>query len=425
MDYYDRGDRVFLLGYSRGAYTVRALAGMLHVCGLLTKGSYNLIPYMAEMYYKERKGVAQDFKDRCSRECPTYLIGVWDTVASVGYIRQKRFSNSVLNPDVRFGYQSLAINERRYFLQPSIWYEDVTHGGQTIEQVWFAGCHGDVGGQDADRGISDIPLEWMLNRAEDCGLVLKTAWQDDLLPDPLANVRASDNGFWRLGAEDRPICEGAKIHRSVFERIETLGDRPAPLPPITLSSPACLYCGVIQEPPPMRRRKCRDCGQVIHVRTEREERKKYLLTDGEAERRAAKDARLARERRNKEWKQLSEQVRVAMQAGDWKSLQAAYQQQARILFVEGRPHRHVAQEATRAQLMSLLELGVAAVKIRTADDERVCAHCQSLDGKVFTIQEALEVMPIPGPNCTDGNEQNPHGGCCRCAYIAVIPGLKE
>ena len=78
-----------------------------------------------------------------------------------------------------------------------------------------------------------------------------------------------------------------------------------------------------------------------------------------------------------------------MQAGDLQSLQAAYQQQARIVFVEGRPHRHVSQEATRAQLMSLLELGVASVEVMTADDERVCAHCQSLDGKVFTIPRSL------------------------------------
>ena len=208
-------------------------------------------------------------------------------------------------------------------------------------------------------------------------------------------------------------------------RVSLPSKRPGPLPPITLSSPACPYCGVIQEPPPTRRRKCWDCRQTIHVRTDREERKKYLLTAKEAERRAEKDAQLARERRNEDWKQLSEQVRVAMQAGDWKPLQAAYQQQARILFIEGRPHRHVAQEATRARLMSLLEIGVAEVEVRTSDDERVCAHCQSLDGKAFTIQEALEAMPIPGPNCTDGNEQNPHGGRCRCTYSPVFPGLRE
>ena len=212
-----------------------------------------------------------------------------------------------------------------------------------------------------------------------------------------------------------------KSQPEVAIRVPFPSERPAPLSPITLSSPACPYCGVIKEPPPTRRQKCRDCGQIIHVRTDRQERKKYLLTAEEAEHRAATDARQARERRNEEWRRLSEQVRVAMQAGDWKSLQAAYQQQAGILFVEGRPHRHVAQEATRARLMSLLEIGVAQVEVRTSEDERVCAHCQPLDGKAFTIQETLEAMPIPGPNCTDGNEQNSHGGRCRCVFAAVIP----
>ncbi|MYC38259.1 MAG: hypothetical protein F4X66_15300 [Chloroflexi bacterium] len=214
-----------------------------------------------------------------------------------------------------------------------------------------------------------------------------------------------------------------KSQPEIVIRVSSLSERPAPLPPITLSSPACPYCGVIQEPPPTRRRKCRDCGETIHVRTDRQERKRYLLTAAEAERRAANDARQARERRNEEWRRLSEQVQVAMQAGDWKSLHAAYQQQAHILFNEGRPHRHVAQEAKRAQLMSLLEIGVAEVKVGTSDDERVCAHCRSLDGKVFAIQEALEAMPIPGPGCTDGSEQNPHGGRCRCGYSAVFPEL--
>ena len=155
----------------------------------------------------------------------------------------------------------------------------------------------------------------------------------------------------------RPIVERkSRSQPEAVTRVSFPSKRPTPLPPVILSSPACPYCGVIQEPPPMRRRKCRDCGQIVHVRTDREEPKKYWLTAEEAERRAAKDARLARERRNEEWRQLSEQVRVAMQAGDLQSLQAAYQQQARIVFVEGRPHLHVAQEATRAQLMRLLEL---------------------------------------------------------------------
>ena len=67
-------------------------------------------------------------------------------------------------------------------------------------------------------------------------------------------------------------------------------------------------------------------------------------------------------------------VRVAMQAGDLQSLKSAYQQQANILFVEGRPHRRIAQEARRAELMSLLELDIAGVEVMTSDDERVMRH---------------------------------------------------
>ena len=118
----------------------------------------------------------------------------------------------------------------------------------------------------------------------------------------------------------------SKSQAGAVTHVSFPSERPGPVPPVTLCSPACPYCGVIQEPPPMRRRKCRDSGQIIHVRTDREERTKYLLTAEEAERRTATDARLAGERRNDEWKRLSEQVRDAMQAGDWKSLQAAYQQ---------------------------------------------------------------------------------------------------
>lgn len=198
-----------------------------------------------------------------------------------------------------------------------------------------------------------------------------------------------------------------------------------PLPPIVLPNPACPYCGVIQDPPPSRRRKCKDCAQIIHVKTDREERKKYLITAHEAERTAAIGTKLERERRNQEWKELSQQVQAAMQAGDWQSLRRAYQQQATILFHEGRPHFRVAQESARAQLIHLLQIGVDSVKVMTSKDERVCAHCRALDGEEFTIQEALDSLPIPGPNCTDGDDLNPHCGRCRCIYVAVYPGSRE
>ena len=219
MNYHEPGDRVYLLGYSRGAHTVRVLAGMLHKCGLLTKGSDNLIPSMADIY--RRRGnhdVAAGFKDSFSRECRPHFIGVWDTVASVGWVSRRQFSNLRLNPDVAHGYQALAVDERRHHFRASRWDECGIPEGQTIEQVWFPGDHADVGGQDADRGISDIPLMWMLGHAEDKGLLLMRDWRTSLRPECSGKIQRSDRHFWRLGAKDRVIPEGSKVHSSVLQR---------------------------------------------------------------------------------------------------------------------------------------------------------------------------------------------------------------
>ena len=111
--------------------------------------------------------IARGFKNSFSRVCKPHFIGVWDTVASVGWLSRRQFSNEILNPDVANGYQALAIDERRHHFRVSRWDECRIPEGQTIEQVWFLGSHGDVGGQDADRGISDITLKWMLGHAKE------------------------------------------------------------------------------------------------------------------------------------------------------------------------------------------------------------------------------------------------------------------
>ena len=174
-----------------------------------------------------------------------------------------------------------------------------------------------------------------------------------------------------------------------------------PLPPITLEDPACPYCGAVQDPPPQRRRKCRDCGETIHTRTDQEARKRYLITASEAD-------RLHRQQRDEHWKELSKAVEVASRAGDLNALASAYGQQSYFLFHEGRPHRHVAQEAARCRLLHFQQIGVPRVSVMTCKDERVCEYCRSLEGKVFTVAEALRTMPLPGPGCDDG--------MCRCSY---------
>ena len=137
METYESGDRVYLFGYSRGAYTVRLLAGMLHMCGLLTRGSDNLVPYATRLYRKRGSPkydrIAPGFKKSFSRECRPHFIGVWDTVASVGLLRRKFFQDMKLNPDVSYGYQALSVDEWRTYFKPAVWLESGLAPRQTIE----------------------------------------------------------------------------------------------------------------------------------------------------------------------------------------------------------------------------------------------------------------------------------------------------
>ena len=82
----------------------------------------------------------------------------------------KRWHDRALNPEVRFGYHALAIDERRRDFEPCPWDEADAAEGQTIEQVWFAGVHSDVGGWYDERGLSNVALHRMLGKARDCGL---------------------------------------------------------------------------------------------------------------------------------------------------------------------------------------------------------------------------------------------------------------
>jgi uncharacterized protein (DUF2235 family) len=235
MDRFVPGDQVYLFGFSRGAFTVRALAGMLYKCGLLQKGSRNLIPYASKIYnVRENDEIAKGFKETYCHDCKPYFIGVWDTVGSLGYLYGKRFFNTRLNGTITYGYQAVSMDEKRKKFPVSLWDETREQAGQTIEQVWFAGVHSDVGGSYPERGLSDCALHWMLHKAQDAGLILKLGWEDRIHPqptDPMAQ-HESRKGFWKLwNPTQRDIPPGALIHQSVFDRINAnIGYRPANLP---------------------------------------------------------------------------------------------------------------------------------------------------------------------------------------------------
>jgi len=222
MNRYQPGDQLYLFGFSRGAYTVRALAGMLNKCGLLQKGSKNLISYASRIYNtRGNEEIAQGFKDTYCHECKPHFIGVWDTVAALGYFYGKRFFNAKLNHAVSYGYQAVSIDEKRKKFPISLWDETQKAHNQTIEQVWFAGVHSDVGGWYDERDLSDIALQWMLEKAEAQGMRLKTGWKSTPEPKPKGVMHESRKGIWLLWPPvQRDIPDGALIHQTVIIRKE-------------------------------------------------------------------------------------------------------------------------------------------------------------------------------------------------------------
>ena len=211
MDHYEPEDRLFLFGFSRGAYTVRAVSGMLHWLGLIHKGDYNLIDYALEMIKQKQTDqtfdVAREFKATFSRECKTHFVGVWDTVSSVGWVFDPlHVPYTFNNPDMKIGRHAMSIDERRCFFRQNLWGKPID--GQDIKQVWFAGVHSDVGGgyPEAASGLSKIALEWMLCEARQFGLMVDRGKAVEVLgytgkgakPDATAELHNSLTDAWML-----------------------------------------------------------------------------------------------------------------------------------------------------------------------------------------------------------------------------------
>jgi uncharacterized protein (DUF2235 family) len=229
MNVYETGDNVFLFGFSRGAYTVRVLAGVLHMFGLLSPGNEGLIPYVTRLYAKKtrRAGgmvhtfqVAQGFKDTFCRPCPLHFVGVWDTVSSVGWIwNPVQVPYTGRNPDMLVGRHAVSIDERRCYFRNNLWGSPFPN--QDIKQVWFAGVHSDVGGSypEAESGLSKITLEWMLHEALHFGLKIDPQRADRILatiPSPVVaqDPAAPDAGKNALPAPVAPD-PAAREHNSL------------------------------------------------------------------------------------------------------------------------------------------------------------------------------------------------------------------
>ena len=275
---YDPGDRLFLFGFSRGAFTIRTLAGFIVTLGILKVASTTRdeLERKVRKAYKEyrhcyrtslmklflgapEKSATQRYREAHSHGNESIaFIGVWDTVDAVGLplnianvvnttIYQFKFPNLVLSSAVERAYHALAIDDERQSFHPLLWDQSgQQRPGQEIEQVWFAGVHSNVGGGYPKQGMSLVALDWMMEKAAAAGLRFVTEdrryyAEHASVDDKLYNPRSGIGMFYRwLPRNIREICRRSGIaptfHVSVLERIAHGTDDygPGNLPPNAL-----------------------------------------------------------------------------------------------------------------------------------------------------------------------------------------------
>ena len=272
---YDPGDSIFLFGFSRGAFTVRTLGGLISRCGILNMKQLTsaklLQDKVDETYGTYRKAYVTDFAkvfgaqpdlpaikkfrdDNClPGEVPIAFIGVWDTVDAVGLpLPISDFINAVFHrfkfPDLQLSHvvgracHALSIDDNRQSFKPVLWDE----GAETtprLSQVWFAGVHSNVGGGYPKQGLSLLALDWIAWNAQQAGLRFihsdaRGYNEHASVDDKLYNPRAGLGMFYRWKLRDvTQLCEAAHvkpaIHLSALERAAHGTDDYAPgnLPP--------------------------------------------------------------------------------------------------------------------------------------------------------------------------------------------------
>lgn len=186
MRYYQPGDHIYIFGFSRGAYTARFLAEMIHGLGLLSKGNEEMVQFAWDTfssYQQSRGNVPQTDKDKklkefmqnfnktfCRPDVGIHFLGVFDCVNSVGQFEIPLWRTSykvIASPPARYIRHAVAIHERRLKFKPALFIMDKDGPPVDLKEVWFAGNHSDIGGgyglaKGQKHLLSDTPLNWMI-----------------------------------------------------------------------------------------------------------------------------------------------------------------------------------------------------------------------------------------------------------------------
>ena len=237
---YQLGDELYFLGFSRGAFTARALVGLLHSVGLIEKDELDRLS-KAYKYYRTApdKRPASQYEDNYKPDIS--MVGVFDTVGALGaptpLLGQLTrhwvgFYNTHISPLVKHAYHALALDERRGSFTPDLWTGSLQQD-QVMGQCWFTGSHSDIGGGYQNCGLSDVALQWMVSKASALGLEFNQDYLDshckpDLQLQPHNSYSFGFKLLEKFGGGDAvrriygdpanpPI--NISIHDSVYQRI--------------------------------------------------------------------------------------------------------------------------------------------------------------------------------------------------------------
>lgn len=276
VENYNEGDEIFIFGFSRGAFTARALSGLVAINGLLKAGSPIGISELFDRYKKGDEESIWKLKEmqaagdtgklttqekwllKYSQPVDVKMVGVWDTVGSLGVkawniegISRSSFDylQTGLRVHIKNGYHALAIDEHRQDFLPTIW--DVRRPKdpnavvaqprslESVEQRWFVGAHANVGGGYQTDLLAQAPLRWIMSKAAQQGLTFRSDVEldgDSLKGEIADSYKSFMSGVYRwfnprvvreIGRDPEIRDDGSHVNvnetidKSVFDRWRT------------------------------------------------------------------------------------------------------------------------------------------------------------------------------------------------------------
>ena len=218
-------NKLFIVGFSRGAYAARRLAGLLAHSGIPVRASD--VERGWQMYQNRDTASAAAMKAEGRYfDVEIEMVGIWDTVKATN---DPDYDDNELSANVKAGYHAMAVDECRRFFPILRWHDDLR-----VREMWFSGSHSDVGGGCVEMDLSDVALMWMLHCGARHGLRFKKSYIDrHVRPKVPGHVHDCFTGIWKpYGKSDRPITTGCEVHASVQEQVTASPDYSPPnLPP--------------------------------------------------------------------------------------------------------------------------------------------------------------------------------------------------